>query len=294
MHCLRFDGSFAGWRQLARQALLQGLAPHQVQWLDKDAAPGLFDQYDDPVALPSGRLRVSPELLAWLESAASYRGEGRWSLLYRVLWRFVKGERYAVLAGDPDGSELQRRIKAVRREIHHMHAFLRFRRGPSGSVDFVAWFEPAHDILPAASQLFCDRLGRHSWLIATPRDGVRWDGQQLQHEPACPAQWRQWAQQPEEDDQTLWLTYYSSIFNPARLNPLALQQHLPVRFWKHLPEGPLIPQLISDARAGAQSDGQATLLTGRKGKQIAAKAAGKLARTGSDGISGTSVPDLPQ
>ena len=43
MHSLRFDGTFATWRQAARRALLQGLAPHQLQWLDEEAAPGLFD-----------------------------------------------------------------------------------------------------------------------------------------------------------------------------------------------------------------------------------------------------------
>ena len=40
MHSLRFDGSFATWRQAARRALLQGLAPHKLQWLDEEAAPG--------------------------------------------------------------------------------------------------------------------------------------------------------------------------------------------------------------------------------------------------------------
>ena len=36
MHSLRFDGSFATWRQAARRALLQGLAPDQLQWLDEE------------------------------------------------------------------------------------------------------------------------------------------------------------------------------------------------------------------------------------------------------------------
>ena len=85
MHSLRFDGTFATWRQAARRALLQGLAPHQLQWLDEEAAPGLFDQPAERAPQPSGRLRVSPELLDLLESAAQYRGEERWSLLYRVL-----------------------------------------------------------------------------------------------------------------------------------------------------------------------------------------------------------------
>ena len=146
MHSLRFDGTFATWRQAARRALLQGLAPHQLQWLDEEAAPGLFDQPAERAPEPNGRLRVSPELLELLESAAQYRGDERWSLLYRVLWRFVQGERSAILAGDPDGSELQRRLKAVRREAHHLHAFVRFVPLPEAlaerlQLDLVAYHE---------------------------------------------------------------------------------------------------------------------------------------------------------
>ena len=50
----------------------------------------------------------------------------------------------AVMAGDVDGSELHARIKAVRREAHHLHAFLRFSPLEDGDGPrHVAWFEPA-------------------------------------------------------------------------------------------------------------------------------------------------------
>lgn len=294
MLALRFDGTFATWRQAARRALLEGLAPHQLQWLDEESTPGLFDEQAECAPQPNGRLRVSPELLEMLESAARYRGEERWSLLYRVLWRFTRGERSAVLAGDADGSELQRRLKAVRREAHHLHAFARFQPcQAAGAPDFVAWFEPAHDVLASASEHFAERLGRHSWLIATPRDGVLWDGDKLQHQRQCPAQWRHWAQQPNDDGQALWLAYYGSTFNPARLNRTVMQQHLPQRFWKHLPEGPLIPQLMSEARAGGQRDGQTWALAGKQGKRI-----GAIRERGAErpaaAVSGSDGPDLPR
>ncbi len=44
--------------------------------------------------------------------------------------------------------------------------------------------------------------------------------------------------------------YYSHTFNSARLNPKVMQGHLPVSFWKNLPEGALIPALIGEARHG--------------------------------------------
>jgi DNA polymerase len=122
--------------------------------------------------------------------------------------------------------------------------------------------------LASASGHFAERLGRTTWLIATPDDGVYWDGQHMHYQRPCPPQWQRLAQTPDDDGQALWLAYYGSTFNPARLNRSALETSLPVRFWKNLPEGPLIPQLMSQARAGAQRDGQAEAVAGRGGKRI--------------------------
>jgi hypothetical protein len=52
-----------------------------------------------------------------------------------------------------------------------------------------------------------------------------------------------------------------------------LRQHLPGRFWRHLPEGPLIPQLVGQARHGKQRDGQALEVAQQRGKQISASPA---------------------
>lgn len=271
----RFDGSFAGWRKVARDLLQQDIEPHQITWLEQDAPGGLFDQTSAPAPTLAGQaLRIPRQFLELLEDAAQYRMNDRWSLLYRILWRVVRGEREAMLPGDPDGSELHRRLKGVRREAHHLHAFLRFRPSPLQANDsadgpeFVAWHEPAHDILHSASPHFADRLGAHRWLIATPDDGVYWDGTTLHYQRPCPAHWQQLAQIEDDEGQALWLAYYGSTFNPARLNRGVLENNMPVRFWKNLPEGPLIPQLMSQARAGAQRDGQAEAVARQEGKRI--------------------------
>jgi probable DNA metabolism protein len=270
MHQVRFDGSFDGWRAAARRLLLGRVAPHQVEWLSGDAPGGLFDQPDALELIEQPRpIRIQRLLLAELEAAARFRTGDRWSLLYRILWRVAKGDQTARLVGDADGSELQARVKAVRRETHHLHAFLRF--SPTGSKDapdYVAWFEPAHDILPSAAPHFAERMGLHSWLIATPDDAVLWDGQVMHYTEPCPPAWRQLAQTAQDPGAELWKTYYESTFNPARLNREVMQSNLPVRFWKNLPEGPLIPQLMSRARAGAQRDGQAERVASRPGKRI--------------------------
>jgi probable DNA metabolism protein len=216
---------------------------------------------------------VPAALLDQLEQAARYRGEQRWNLLYEVLWRVAHGDRTAMLAGDRLGSELQRRIKQVSREAHHLHAFVRFVPLPAAlaeqlQLDLVAFHEPAHDILQSASAHFADRLGRQRWLIATPRDGIRFDGSTLDYRRHCPEQWRQWACHADDPGAELWRTYYRHTFNPARVNPDAMRQHMPGRFWRHLPEGPLIARLVGQARQGKQRDGQAQEVGQQGGKRI--------------------------
>lgn len=272
MHSASFDGSFAGWREVARSLIQQGVPPHQITWLTDGDSGGLFDHAPVPNNAPATMppLRIPKQLLELLQSAARFRVEDRWSLLYRILWRVAQGDRAAMLPGDIDGSQLHKRLKAIRREAHHLHAFLRFHPRPENAEgpQLVAWHEPAHDILASASGHFAERLGRTTWLIATPDDGMYWDGQRLHYQRPCPSEWQRLAQAPEDEGEALWLAYYGSTFNPARLNRSALETSMPVRFWKNLPEGPLIPQLMSQARAGAQRDGQAEAVARRGGKRI--------------------------
>ena len=269
MCTVRFDGSFQGWRDAARVLLQEQIAPHEVNWASGGDV-GLFDEpMPTPAATDGPRIRVPRQLLDELEMAARFRTEHRWSLLYRVLWRVIQGDASARMAGDVDGSELHARIKAVRREAHHLHAFLRFSPLEDGDGPrHVAWFEPAHDVLPWAAHHFAERMGENGWLIATPDDGVCWNGQTLHHVRPCPPQWQRLAQSAADPGGELWKAYYESTFNPARLNRSVLQSNLPVRFWKNLPEGMLIPQLMSRARAGAQRDGQAERVAARSGKRI--------------------------
>jgi len=273
MIALDCDDSFATWRDQARTLLGHGIDPADVTW----SQGPIDDLLAIPAPLPQGpgpfRGKVPAALLSQLEQAACYRGEQRWNLLYEVLWRVAHGDRTAMLAGDRLGSELQRRIKQVSREAHHLHAFVRFVPLPEAlaqqlQLDLVAYYEPAHDILHRASAHFADRLGRQRWLIATPADAIRFDGQAFDYRRTCPDEWRQWARNADDPGAELWRTYYRHTFNPARLNPDALRLHMPGRFWRHLPEGMLIPQLEGLARQGKQRDGQALEVAAQRGKQI--------------------------
>jgi DNA polymerase len=81
-------------------------------------------------------------------------------------------------------------------------------------------------------------------VIATPKGSAAWDGEvlTLSDQPA---------QKPDIRDATddLWRTYYTNIFNPARLKVKAMTAEMPKKYWKNLPEAELIPSLIANAEA---------------------------------------------
>jgi len=260
--------SFDTWRDAVRLLLAQDVPPHAVQWRSTLAEADLFGGLAQ-AATPAQTVvsvRIPRSLMTMLESAACFRADDRWAFLYRVVWRWHHGEQVVMSAADEDGMRLHAMVKTIHREAHKMNAFLRFRERAAelGAPRFVAWFEPLHDVLPRVSAHFARRMGRASWLIATPQATAVWDGSTLLQGPPS-------ATGPldvEDEGEQLWLAYYRSTFNPARLNTHAMELHMPVRYWKNMPEAALIPALISQAAAGAQRIAQTASVGARQGTQV--------------------------
>lgn len=204
-----------------------------------------------------------------LQKAACCRVSDRWAFLYRVLWRWQHGEQVVMSPADEDGSRLHGMVKAVKREEHDMHAYVRFREraAAAGPPRFVAWFEPAHDVLPQVAQHFASRMGKVSWLIATPEASVLWDGTDL-HFAGSSLRSEAELIVAADAGEALWLTYYRSIFNPARLNDKLMKSHIPSRFWKNLPEGQVVPDMVTRAAAGVRRTGQTESVGQRRGTTI--------------------------
>ena len=182
-------------------------------------------------------------------AVAAHRDARRWALLYHVLWRILHGERRLLeIPTDPDVRQLQVWAKAVGRDIHKMHAFVRFRLvgvdQAGGREQFVAWFEPDHWIVRLAAPFFRKRFAAMDWSILTPDECVHWDGENLTFTPGVT---REAAPDGDALDE-LWRTYYRSIFNPARLKTRMMQSEMPKKYWKNLPEAPLIGELVAESR----------------------------------------------
>ena len=233
---------FAGWRDAARRLLVAGVAPDDVQW----GEAGLFGAEPMPTA-GEGTARVPPAFVALAEVAVRHRDDGRFSLLYRVLWRLTHGEpALLAIATDADVVRLHAMVKAIRRDAHKMHAFVRFRSIETAAGErYVAWFEPEHHILEAEAGFFVRRFAQLRWSILTPDGSAHWDGEAVVFGPPGRK-----ADQPAEDArEDLWRAYYASIFNPARLKTAAMRAEMPVKYWKNLPEARDIARLIAEAPA---------------------------------------------
>ena len=233
----------ARFRAAARALIAAGAEPAAVLWREGEDRPLL----GAPLPSTAAALRVPAAFGRLAEDVICHRDGERFALLYQALWRVVHGERRLLQdAADPLVHRLGRMAKAVRRDVHKMHAFVRFRslQGEDGER-FVAWFEPEHHILRRAAPFFVNRFAALRWSILTPAGSLHWDGDTLAYADGVPR-----AQAPAADAlEDWWRTYYRAIFNPARANPEAMRAEMPKRYWRALPETALIPQLLAEAPA---------------------------------------------
>jgi DNA polymerase len=141
------------------------------------------------------------------------------------VWRVLNGERELLeVASDPLVHRLGLMQRAIWRDLHKMHAFVRFRRIEDASGErFVAWFEPDHHILASAAPFFVERFGSLTWSILTPRGSAHWDRRSLRLGPPARREDAPAGDAFEEG----WLGYYESTFNPARVNPEAMRPRCP-------------------------------------------------------------------
>ena len=250
MRTVFIDPTFESWRDQARELLAQRVAPDAVLWSDDRVQGSLFA--DEPVqAAPAAAPKVSAAFLDIARSAAAHTDPQRWVALYRLLWRLTLGGESHLLAvaTDRDVRQVQCWCKAVGRDIHKMHAFVRFRLvgtdEATGREQFVAWFEPEYRIARLTAGFFQKRFTGMDWSILTPDECVHWDGNTLHFTPGVPR-----SAAPDEDAlDGLWRSYYRSIFNPARLKVKAMQTEMPKKYWKNLPEAELISELIAGSTA---------------------------------------------
>ena len=250
LETISIEPSFHAWRARARELLERGVAPEDLLWSDQSSGQEeLFGEVTAPsLRVRESSLTVPKAFFPLAETVACHSSENRWALLYRILWRLTHGNERQLLfvSTDDDVRRASYLAKEVRRDCHKMRAFVRFRKvgeSEAGREQFVSWFEPMHHIVRHNAPFFKKRFTGMDWSILTPDECAHWDGEQLTFSDGVSAQ-----EAPNGDAlEELWKSYYKSIFNPARLKLKAMQAEMPIKYWKNLPEAPLIRELTIEA-----------------------------------------------
>ena len=274
---LASETDFDGWRAAARRLALADIPPEHVTW-SVGASESLFtaepsDETPASSASTAARFNVPRAFIDSAATAILVRDPERFAFLYRLLWRIRREPGLIEVAIDADVVRLEAMVKTVRRDLHKMKAYVRFRevtvpdaagsRPRPSQVEralrdgdhfnvmspwFVGWFEPSHYIVEAVAPFFVRRFTGMKWAILTPDRSASWDGKALSLGPGATR-----ADAPDDDAlEDLWRSYYASIFNPARLKLASMQGHMPKKYWKNLPEAELIAPLAAAAHRRRQ------------------------------------------
>ncbi|MEX1235143.1 MAG: UdgX family uracil-DNA binding protein [Roseovarius sp.] len=273
-------GAVGAWREAARGLLAAGVPPGDVLWNaeGQQEAPDLFGT-EVSALVPTGDITVPRSFVALANSVCFHSDPQRYARLYALLWRLRAAPHLMSDRADPDLAKLRQMEKAVHRCRHKMRAFVRFREITAPGTNrrsFAAWFEPTHYTLEMNAAFFRDRFADMNWRIVTPDVTAIYDGADVRLEPGQDP-----PHLPEDASEELWLTYFRSIFNPARLKVSAMTSEMPRKYWKNLPEAAAIPDMIAGApaRARAMAAAAPTLPPVRAARAQAQLAAHKCAWT---------------
>ena len=235
------EDAFEDFRDAARGLIGADVPPARVTWRIRET--DLIDAALPPQGVAT--FSVPGAYVRLAENVVCHRDRERFALLYELLWRITHGERELMsIASDPLAHRLGRMEKSVRRDMHKMTAFLRFRRVETEDGEhFIAWFEPEHFILRRVSDFFIGRFATMRWSILTPQGAMHWQAPELTFSGGVSHR-----DAPASDAlEDWWRAYYRATFNPARANIEAMRAQMPKKYWHNMPETDLIPGLLAEA-----------------------------------------------
>lgn len=251
----QFEPNFESWRKEARKHLTANVSPDKINWGAEETLFAGFDFNEGLLPMPlKAEFKVPPEFIELAKTVSCARDADRWDLLYRILYRLqFENPLLLNITVDPDIRRAELLVKSIRRDIHKMHAFVRFKKEIVKTDDgeeeyYVAWHRPEHLIVKLGTPFFARRFGDRKWSIYTPDESAHWNLEKLTFGPGL--EQREFTTKDDWDE--VWKTYYRSIFNPARIKINAMTNEMPRKYWSSMPETELIKELIREAPARLQ------------------------------------------
>jgi probable DNA metabolism protein len=173
-------------------------------------------------------------------------------LVYEVIQAIIKKGDESILENfaNPHILQAAQIEKMIHREVHRMHAFVRFQKSRDGL--FYAAVDPDFNVLPLIGDHFARRYADQSWLIfdAHRHYGLHYDQKTMSFvsldDPvfAISAQLFQedtlqsnaFQDEREREYQLLWKNYFQAVNIGERNNAKLHLRHMPRRYWKYLTE----------------------------------------------------------
>ncbi|XKM13059.1 TIGR03915 family putative DNA repair protein [Orbaceae bacterium ac157xtp] len=172
----------------------------------------------------------------------------RSNLIFNFLYKaFNTKQNITTNYADIDVLTIKQLAKKVSHETHHLMEFVRFNAVEnSGEKVYFAVVEPRYNSLPLAIPFFKNRFAFQKWAIfdAKRQYGFYWDLKTVESitldsddELILDGKInKEFLSQEEQQFQTMWHRYCKAITIKERINPKLQRQHMPKRFWKHMPE----------------------------------------------------------
>lgn len=146
--------------------------------------------------------------------------------------------------GDSDVLEVSKISKKVVNERLRVMQFLRFQKASDGT--YFAAVEPVYNVISLVIPYLKDRFADQKWLLYDLKREygyyydllevveVRFEDKQAHLLSGLLNE--ELMDENEKLFQQLWKEYFKAIAIKERLNPKLHRQHMPVRFWKYMPE----------------------------------------------------------
>jgi probable DNA metabolism protein len=244
------------FRTQARRLWAAQVSPEQVFWYE-ETPPLMAIPLPGLATISNASLHVPRSFIDLARSVSCHQSPQRFALLYQALWELKTTTPHLLKnPAHPLTRQLMVMRQQVGRDIHKMHAFVRFQevKTPNGSL-WLAWHRPDHRILRLAAPFFQERFASLNWGIATPEESCSWIHPHLVFGPGLP----NLALPTADPIATLWQTYYRHIFNPARVKERMMVREMPRRYWATLPETAQIDELLANAPARVSQMQQAAI-----------------------------------
>lgn len=181
-------------------------------------------------------LRVDKESIFEIERLLRHKRTDREQLAFLYVREIVKAK--APVRGNfsnPVYAEVAYSLQQISYEIDHLKGFLRFTENEQGVL--YAPYESDHDLIDLILPHFERRIGDTPFILHDKRRNrlAIWNG--YCHTFAILEEDATFVPSEEEREwQSLWKSYYAHVNIPLRKNERQMRAHMPVRYWKYLPE----------------------------------------------------------